>query len=135
MKFEIKKDRGALTLTFTDEDGESCSTRFNGPPENIDHVDIEYLVGRFWNVGSKVHVDFIKAEYKKQIQNFPEFLMDEINTSIKGKITNNLAIISVDFYENGVTEIKFSDGESMITDYTYSFAHLDVDEDEMWNKQ
>lgn len=76
MEFELKKDRGGLTLTFTDEEGASCSTHFNGPPENIDHVGIEYVVGRFWNVGTDEHVDFIKIEYKKQIQNFPEFLGD-----------------------------------------------------------
>ena len=54
--------------------------------------------------------------------------------SIKGMITG-VAIVGVEFFENGVCEIKFSDGESMITDYTYSDAHLDVDEEEMWIKQ
>lgn len=54
--------------------------------------------------------------------------------SEKGQIIG-LAIVAVDFYENGVCEIKFSDGESMIADYTYSDAHLDVAEDEMWVKQ
>ncbi|MCK1996456.1 hypothetical protein MPH47_04245 [Psychrobacillus psychrodurans] len=100
MNFELQKHRSGLLLTFTDEEGNSCSTYYNGPPENIDHVDIEYLVGRFWNVGSKVHVDYIKMEYKKQIYNFPEFLEGETNNSIKGKVSNEIAIISVDFYES-----------------------------------
>lgn len=54
--------------------------------------------------------------------------------SEKGQIKEFL-IVTVDFYENGVCEIKFRDWESMITDYTYSHAYLDVDEDEMWIKK
>ncbi|MDI2589001.1 hypothetical protein OR571_18350 [Psychrobacillus sp. NEAU-3TGS] len=93
-----------------------------------------------WLVASGVLVKLyllisLRRKIKKQICNFSEFLVGGTNILIKRKISNELAITTLDFFVNGVSEIKFSDGESMTTDYTYSNAHLVFNEDEMWVKQ
>lgn len=59
----IKDERGGLEMTYTTSGGKQCSTYFTGSPEDIDHVCLDYMKGRFANVRTKKQVDFIKRRY------------------------------------------------------------------------
>lgn len=64
----IKDERGGVEMTYTTSGGKQCSTYFTGPPEDIDHVCLDYMKGRFANVRTKKQVDFIKRRYKEAYQ-------------------------------------------------------------------
>lgn len=90
LQFEIYQDdfckgnRGIM-MKFTDGAKRSRTSYFSGPPINIDHVDIEYLKGRFNNVKTPRHEEFIKAEYKKQLkEKFPQYVGNEIVNESEG---------------------------------------------------
>lgn len=78
LKFEMflddlcKNERGICT-TFTDGKGRKSTTWWSSPPNNIDHVDITYLQGRFDNVRTDRHAVFIKEQFKTQIKLFDEY--------------------------------------------------------------
>lgn len=57
---------GGIWITFINSAGEVTSY-WSSPPKSIDHVDIGYLRGRYWNVRTKRHVEFIKQEYKRKV--------------------------------------------------------------------
>lgn len=67
--FEMTKDNnGGVTMVYTTSGGVQASTYFNSPPENIDHVCLDYMKGRFGNVRTWKQVDFIKKKYKESFQ-------------------------------------------------------------------
>lgn len=64
----IKDERGGATLVYTTSGGRRTSTYFIGPPNDIDHVCLQYMKGRFRNVRTCKQVDFIKRKYKEAYQ-------------------------------------------------------------------
>lgn len=66
------QNRG-ICSTFTDGKGRSSTTWWSAPPSNIDNACSVYLKGRFWNVKTKRHVQFIKEQFKAQMQLFDEY--------------------------------------------------------------
>lgn len=78
LKFEMfidawsAKNRG-ISSRFTDGKGRSTVTWWSSPPGSIDHVDIGYLKGRFSNVKTKRHEEFIKSNFKEQMKQFEEY--------------------------------------------------------------
>lgn len=65
-RFEmVKDDHGGVEMTYTTSGGDQSSTYFTGPPEDINHVCLDYMKGRFKNVRTWKQVDFIKKKYKE----------------------------------------------------------------------
>ena len=64
----IKNEYGGVEMTYTTSGGKQSSTYFPSPPEDIDHVCINYMKGRFGNVRTWKQVDFIKRKYKEAYQ-------------------------------------------------------------------
>jgi hypothetical protein len=64
----IKNENGGVDMTYTTSGGKQSSTYFPSPPEDIDHVCINYMKGRFGNVRTWKQVDFIKRKYKEAYQ-------------------------------------------------------------------
>lgn len=67
------KERG-LMATFTDGKGCSTTTYFTSPSKSINHACSTYLKGRFSNVKTERHAEFIRAQYAEQLKLFPEYL-------------------------------------------------------------
>ncbi|BCC54936.1 hypothetical protein bcgnr5412_54500 [Bacillus cereus] len=68
--FEMTKDEnGGVSMVYITSGGRQASTYFPGPPDDIDHVCLNYMKGRFWNVRTWKQVDFIKRKYKEVYQN------------------------------------------------------------------
>jgi len=75
----IRDVHNGIELWFTTGEGIGAVTYFPSPPANIDHVDLEYLQGRFRNLTTKKEVMFIKKEYKRLYEGlFGEQTVDEI---------------------------------------------------------
>lgn len=78
LKFELwkddwcKKERG-LMATFTDGKGRSTTHWFSSPSKSINHADTMYLQGKFGNVRTERHADFIREKYAEQLKLFPEY--------------------------------------------------------------
>lgn len=89
--FQIFNDSG-VKLSFTDGKGRERSTYFGSPPSSIDHVGLEYLQGRFANVKTARHDEFIKSEYKRLIAigNFPSEY--ESDFTIKSLLHNTIDV-------------------------------------------
>lgn len=72
MKFEMWRnddsDKG-IYCSFENKNTYS-STYFNNPPSSIDHVCINYLKERFWNVKRREQEEFIKKRFKEEIGKF-----------------------------------------------------------------
>ncbi|MDY7964483.1 hypothetical protein [Bacillus thuringiensis] len=64
----IKDENGGVAMIYTTSGGKQSSTYFPGPPEDIDHVCLDYMKGRFGNVRTWKQVDFIKQKYKEGYQ-------------------------------------------------------------------
>ncbi|WP_242322155.1 hypothetical protein [Bacillus cereus group sp. BfR-BA-01393] len=64
----IKNEHGGVEMTYTTSGGKQSSTYFPGPPEDIDHVCLDYMKGRFANVRTLKQVEFIKRKYKEAYQ-------------------------------------------------------------------
>ena len=78
LKFELwkddwcKKERG-LMATFTDGKGRDVTHWFSSPSRSISHADTMYLKGKFGNVRTERHAEFIRTQYAEQIKMFPEY--------------------------------------------------------------
>lgn len=83
LKFELfkddwcKKNRG-LMAKFTDGKGRSCTHHFTSPSNSISHACDIYLKGKFSNVKTERHADFIRKEYEKKIKLFTEYNEQEM---------------------------------------------------------
>lgn len=79
LKFRLWKDdwcikeRGIMA-TFTDGKGRDCTHWFSSPSKSINHACKDYLEGKFSNVRTERHAEFIRESYAEQIKSFPEFL-------------------------------------------------------------
>ncbi|MBY0122180.1 hypothetical protein [Bacillus sp. S/N-304-OC-R1] len=78
LKFEMflsdycTKHRG-ISSRFTDGKGRSTVSWWSSPPDSIDHVDITYLQGRYGNVRTKRHEEFLKQRFKEEMKRFEEY--------------------------------------------------------------
>jgi hypothetical protein len=78
LKFEMYldekcvKNRG-ISSSFTDGKGRVSISWWSSPPDSIDHVDIGYLKGRYSNVKTKCHEEFIKSRFKEEMKRFEEY--------------------------------------------------------------
>lgn len=78
LKFEMYldeycvKNRG-ISSKFTDGKGLVSVSWWSSPPSSIDHVDIGYLKGRYGNVKTKRHEEFIKKRFKEEMKRFEEY--------------------------------------------------------------
>lgn len=78
LKFEMYldewciKNRG-ISSSFTDGNSVVSVSWWSSPPDSIDHVDIGYLKGRYGNVKTKRHEDFIKNRFKEEMKRFEEY--------------------------------------------------------------
>jgi hypothetical protein len=61
----IKNENGGVDMIYTTSGGKQSFTYFSGPPEDIDHVCLDYMKERFGNVRTWKQVDFIKRKYKE----------------------------------------------------------------------
>jgi hypothetical protein len=73
LKFEMfldswSSENHGISSRFIDGNGIESTTWWSSPPSSIDHVDIGYLRGRFGNVKTKRHEEFIKYQFKKQMK-------------------------------------------------------------------
>ncbi|CRK80328.1 hypothetical protein [Neobacillus massiliamazoniensis] len=46
---------------------------WSSPPNSIDHADIGYIKGRYGNVRTKRHEEFIKKRFKEEMKRFIEY--------------------------------------------------------------
>lgn len=75
LKFEMYldencvKNRG-ISSSFTDEKGIVSVSWWSSPPDSIDHVGIGYLKGRYGNVKTEHHEEFIKSRFKEEMKRF-----------------------------------------------------------------
>lgn len=67
------KRNGGISTTFIDGKGEASTSWWSSPPDNLDHVDKTYLKGRFPNIQTERHVQFIQKEFKAQLKNFENY--------------------------------------------------------------
>lgn len=80
LKFELwkddfcKKERG-LMATFTDGKGRTSTHWFSSPSKSINHACSRYLQDKFGSgiVRTERHAQFIREQYAKQLQSFPEY--------------------------------------------------------------
>lgn len=78
LKFELwkddwcKKERG-LMATFTDGKGRETTHWFSSPSKSINHACTMYLQGKFANVKTERHAEFIREQYAEQLKKFPEY--------------------------------------------------------------
>ncbi|WP_432418908.1 hypothetical protein [Bacillus thuringiensis] len=65
----IKNEHGGVEMTYTTSGGSNLPLT-SWSSEDIDHVCLDYMKGRFANVRTLKQVEFIKRKYKKLIKQY-----------------------------------------------------------------